>query len=77
VVGGWLVGYNWRWVFWVNVPLYVAVFVLAARDLPETRNPAASHSVDIRGVLLCALGLAGVTYALIAWPGHETPAAAG
>jgi EmrB/QacA subfamily drug resistance transporter len=70
VVGGWLVGYNWRWVFWVNVPLCVAVIVLAARYLPETRNPAASHTVDIPGVLFCALGLAGVTYALIAWPGH-------
>ena len=70
MVGGWLVGYNWRWVFWVNVPLCVAVIVLAARYLPETRNPAASHTVDIPGVLLRALGLAGVTYALIAWPGH-------
>jgi hypothetical protein len=70
VVGGWLVGYNWRWVFWVSVPLCVAVIVLAARYLPETRNPAASHSVDIPGALLCAVGLAGVTYALIAWPGH-------
>ena len=70
VVGGWLVGYSWRWVFWVNVPRCVAVIVLAARYLPETRNPAASHTVDIPGVLLCALRLAGVTHALIAWPGH-------
>jgi len=70
VVGRWLVGCNWRWVFWVNVPRCVAVVVLAARYLPETRNPAASHTVDIPGVLLCALRLAGVTYALIARPGH-------
>jgi len=70
LVGGWLVGYDWRWVFWVNVPLCVAVILLAARYVPETRNPAASHTVDVPGVLLGALGLAGVTYTLIAWPGH-------
>jgi MFS family permease len=71
VVGEWLLGYNWRWVFWVNVPPCVAVIIVAARYLPETQNPAASHTLDIPGVLLCALGLAGVTYPLIAWPGHE------
>jgi MFS family permease len=70
VIGGWLVGYDWRWVFWVNVPLCVAVMVLAARYVPETQNPAASNTVDISGVLFGAVGLAGVTYALIAWPGH-------
>jgi EmrB/QacA subfamily drug resistance transporter len=70
VVGGWLVGYDWRWVFWVNVPLCVAVIVLAVRYVPETRNPSASNTVDISGVLFGVLGLAGVTYALIAWPGR-------
>jgi EmrB/QacA subfamily drug resistance transporter len=70
LVGGWLVGYDWRWVFWVNVPLCVAVLVLAPRYVPETRNPAASTTVDVPGVLFGALGLAGVTYALTAWPGH-------
>jgi EmrB/QacA subfamily drug resistance transporter len=70
LVGGWLVGYDWRWVFWVNVPLCLAVLALAPRYVPETRNPSASTAVDVPGVLFGALGLAGVTYALTAWPGH-------
>lgn len=70
LVGGWLVGYDWRWVFWVNVPLCAVVIVLATRYVPESRNPAASNIVDVPGVLFGALGLAGVTYALTAWPGH-------
>ena len=70
LVGGWLVGYDWRWVFWVNAPLCVVVIALAARNVPESRNPVASHHIDVPGVLLGALGLAGVTYALTALPGH-------
>ncbi|MEP7370343.1 MAG: DHA2 family efflux MFS transporter permease subunit [Dermatophilaceae bacterium] len=68
VLGGWLVGYNWRWAFWVNVPLCVVVIVLAVRYVPESRNPHASRSIDAPGVLLGATGLAGVTYALTEWP---------
>jgi EmrB/QacA subfamily drug resistance transporter len=70
LVGGWLIAYSWRWVFWINVPLCAAVVVLAARFVPESRNPVASRHVDATGVLLGALGLAGVTYALTAWPDH-------
>ena len=68
LVGGWLVGYDWRWAFWVNVPLCAMVILLAIRYIPESRNPAASSTVDVLGVLFGASGLAGVTYALTAWP---------
>jgi len=68
LVGGWLVGYDWRWAFWVNVPLCVVVILLSVRYVPESRNPAASKTIDFQGVFFGALGLAGVTYALTAWP---------
>jgi len=68
LVGGWLVDYSWRWVFWINVPLCAAIVLLATRFVPESRNPAARHSLDFWGVLLGALGLGGVTYALTALP---------
>ena len=70
LIGGWLIAYSWRWVFWVNVPLCAAVIVLAARYVPESRNPDASRHTDVWGVVLCALGLAGLTSALTAWPSH-------
>jgi len=70
LVGGWLVGYNWRWAFWVNVPLCAVVILLAVRYVPESRNPHASKTFDAPGVLLGATGLAGVTYALTEWPTH-------
>jgi EmrB/QacA subfamily drug resistance transporter len=70
LLGGWLVGYDWRWAFWINVPLCAVVIVLAARYVPESRNPFASKTIDVPGVLFGALGLAGVTYALTAWPSY-------
>ena len=65
-VGGWLVGTaSWRWVFLVNVPLAAAVVVVTLRHVPESRDPSASRRFDVPGAALGALGLAGVTLALV------------
>lgn len=73
-VGGWLVdAASWRWVFLINLPV-AALVLLAARAVPETRDPDAVPGFDTRGAVLGALGLGGVTYALIQWT--TTPAAA-
>src|SRR3984885_1333332 len=68
VIGGWLIEHStWRWVFFLNLPLALAVILLAAK-VPESRNEKASHHLDWPGALLATLGLGGVTYALIEWP---------
>jgi EmrB/QacA subfamily drug resistance transporter len=68
VIGGWLIEYStWRWVFFLNLPLALAVILLSAR-VPESRNEKASHHLDWPGALLATLGLGGVTYGLIEWP---------
>ncbi len=68
-LGGWLVqAVSWRWVFLINVPLAVIVIVLAQRHVPETRGPGAAGRVDLLGAGLGAVGLAGITYALIEAP---------
>jgi EmrB/QacA subfamily drug resistance transporter len=65
LVGGWLVQAGWRWVFLLNLPLAAAVVVVTRRHVPETKDPAASGKFDVSGAVLAALGLAGITYALI------------
>ena len=67
VVGGWLVqSASWRYVFWINVPLAVIVVVIALRHVPESRNTELSSThIDVTGAALGAIGLGGVTYALI------------
>jgi hypothetical protein len=42
------------------------VVVVAQRHVPESSDPEAARSVDVAGAVLGALGLAGITYALIA-----------
>ena len=41
---------------------------MAARHVPETRDPTATGRLDVPGAVLAALGLAGTTYALIEAP---------
>ncbi len=68
-LGGYLVeAASWRWVFLINVPLAVLVIVVAQRHVPETRDHSVTGRVDLLGAGLGALGLAGVTYALIEAP---------
>jgi EmrB/QacA subfamily drug resistance transporter len=65
VVGGLLTdGLGWRWVFYVNLPIGVAAYVVAGRVVVESRNPVASR-LDLPGLLLGSLGLGAVTLGLI------------
>lgn len=68
LVGGWLIdALSWRYVFLMNVPLAVVVVLAALRWAPESRDPqmVGRGHFDLVGALLGAIGLAGVTYALI------------
>jgi EmrB/QacA subfamily drug resistance transporter len=74
-LGGWIVGtIGWRWIFLLNLPLAAAVVAVTLRHVPESRDPTAHGRFDIAGSVLIALGLAGITEALIEAP---TPSLAG
>lgn len=66
VLGGVLVSWiGWRAVFWVNIPIIAIACRLALRSLPA---PAARHgrAIDPLGQILSVLGLAALTYGMIA-----------
>lgn len=66
LIGGWLIDQaSWRWVFFLNLPLALAVIVIAWRFVPESRDPEAAEKLDLQGALLATAGLGGVTFALI------------
>ncbi len=69
LVGGYLIAVgSWRWVFYINLPLSVAVLGITARHVPESRDPTTSGRVDMVGAALAVVFLAGLTYGLIEAP---------
>lgn len=75
LLGGYLIGaISWRAIFLINLPLGIFVIWAAIRRVPESLDPAAGGRLDLRGAALAALGLAGVTYALIEAPGQGASA---
>jgi EmrB/QacA subfamily drug resistance transporter len=67
-LGGLLVDVlSWRVIFAMNVPLVAVCLWLIARAVPECPGTRAQR-IDVPGAVLCVLGLAGPTYALIQQP---------
>ncbi|HEY8526513.1 MAG TPA: MFS transporter [Acidimicrobiales bacterium] len=65
--GGWLVdALTWRAIFLLNLPLAAFVVLVAARHVPETRNPEQAGRLDVPGALLIAAALGALSWSLIA-----------
>ncbi|MER6511665.1 MFS transporter [Nonomuraea sp. NPDC001636] len=54
---------SWRWAFFVNVPVALAVLIVAPAVIAESR-PADRPRLDLPGALSVTLGLLGVVYGL-------------
>src|SRR5688500_7960771 len=64
VVGGAVVeGFSWQWIFWLNVPIGLALAPAALAILRESRGPNAT--LDIPGVALASAGLLGVVFGIV------------
>jgi EmrB/QacA subfamily drug resistance transporter len=64
LVGGAVVeGISWQWIFWLNVPIGLALIPLARLRLQESRGP--NDSLDLPGVGLASAGLFGIVWGLV------------
>ena len=64
LVGGAVVsGISWHWIFWLNVPIGVALIPLVLTRLEESRGPLGR--IDLPGVVLASAGLLGVVWGLV------------
>ena len=54
---------SWHWIFWVNVPIGIALVPLAASRLVESHGEV--KRLDLPGLALASAGLFGVVYGLV------------
>lgn len=55
---------DWRWLFWINVPLALLIGLLTWRMLAELRRPEQPPAIDWPGALLFTAGLLGLSWGL-------------
>jgi EmrB/QacA subfamily drug resistance transporter len=60
---------SWRWAFWINVPVGIVVFMVAAGTIPALAR-AGRPVIDYLGIVLVGLGASGLTLAT-SWGGGE------
>jgi MFS family permease len=56
---------SWRWVFFINLPLAAVVVALAVAGRSAAERSTGRSTLDVVGAALTAVGLVGVTYALV------------
>lgn len=65
VAGGILVGFaGWRGIFWFNLAFGLVAFIVAAKTLRESADPA-GRSLDIPGLIAGTAAVTAVTFAVI------------
>ncbi len=76
---------NWRWIFYINLPLGIASLILITLGIKESRNTGSKPSIDVLGVttltawvVLLILGFldGGTTYPWYSWQEAATFAGA-
>lgn len=69
VVGGAIVeGISWQWIFWLNVPIGLALLPIAWARLSESRGEI--RSLDLPGLGLASAGLFGLVWGLVRGNDH-------
>ena len=67
-----ILGWGWRPIFLVNVPIGIAAIILARRLIPESR-PDKADRLDPLGVLLLTAGVGGITAPLVLGQAEHWP----
>ncbi len=64
-IGGAIITYiDWRWIFFINVPIGIAALFATFLVIPDIR-PGRHHGWDVVGIILATAGLFGVVFGLI------------
>ena len=64
LLGGMLTELDWRAIFFINIPVGLALALVARRVVPADMAPPRWRGLDLRGALLATVSLAGLVYAI-------------
>lgn len=56
---------NWRWVFWINIPIILVGLILCLFTLRESPKPEFTIKIDWMGLLLLTTGIGCLIYGII------------
>ncbi|MDQ3822739.1 MAG: DHA2 family efflux MFS transporter permease subunit [Actinomycetota bacterium] len=56
---------SWPWIFFVNVPVGIAAFILSLRYVPESKDEEMHRSYDIAGAVTVTGGLLALVYGIV------------
>jgi EmrB/QacA subfamily drug resistance transporter len=56
---------SWPWIFFVNVPVGIAAFVVSLRLVPESKDEQAHRSFDLAGALTVTGGLIALVFGIV------------
>ncbi|NLA62218.1 MAG: MFS transporter, partial [Bacteroidales bacterium] len=65
IFGGLFVTYStWHWIFFINIPIGIAVFLLAMRFIPKSQPNGSREKLDFPGMFYLAIGIITAMYAV-------------
>jgi EmrB/QacA subfamily drug resistance transporter len=70
LVGGYFAERDWRWIFYVNLPIGIAALVLCNQVLRLVHNPRRDHKIDWLGAATMVVGVSCLLLAL-SWGGSQ------
>lgn len=65
LMGGALVELDWRWVFWINLPIALATTVAVLRVVPDQASEDARGAPDLTGAMLATAALLLLVYTVV------------
>jgi len=62
---------SWRWILFINVPIGIAVLIVARLAIPESRSEGERPTMDWAGALTITGGLVAVVYGVVSTDQHS------
>ncbi|NJC69253.1 MFS transporter [Planosporangium thailandense] len=72
LAGGYFAEHNWRWIFYINLPIGIVALFLSNHVLGMLPRHRREHKIDWLGALFLVVGVSAILLAL-SWGGKEYP----